>query len=88
MNFGFAYGHWQLVIMVGFLFQWPTLPTLIMFPVLAYVYVRLAKREEKEAEAILGGAYLEHARQVPRFVPRWGRSTVVCRPSDPERLSS
>lgn len=77
-----------LVIMVGFLFQWPTLPTLIMFPVLAYVYVRLAKREEKEAEAILGEAYVQYARQVPRFFPRLGRSKVVCRPPDPERLSS
>lgn len=77
-----------VVIMVGFLLQWPTLPTLIMFPVLAYVYVRLAKREEKEAEAIPGEAYHQYARQVPRFIPRWGRSKVVCRPPDPERLSS
>lgn len=77
-----------LLVMVGFLIQWPTLPTLIMFPVLAYIYVRLAKREEKEAEAILGEAYTQYARQVSRFFPRWGRSKVVCRPSDPERLSS
>lgn len=37
-----------IVIMFGFLLQWPTLPTLIMFPVLVYVYVRLARREEQE----------------------------------------
>ena len=37
-----------LAIMVGFLLQWPTLPTLIMFPVLVYVYWRLARAEERE----------------------------------------
>jgi protein-S-isoprenylcysteine O-methyltransferase Ste14 len=34
------------LIMLGFLFQWPTLPTLVMFPILVYTYVRLALREE------------------------------------------
>lgn len=38
-----------IVIMMGFLIQWPTLPTLIMFPILVFIYVRLAKREEEEA---------------------------------------
>ena len=30
-----------VVIMLGFLLQWPTLLTLLMFPVLAWMYVRL-----------------------------------------------
>ena len=35
-----------ILIMFGFLLQWPTIPTLVMFPVLVVVYVKLAKREE------------------------------------------
>ncbi|NIV48243.1 MAG: isoprenylcysteine carboxylmethyltransferase family protein, partial [Gammaproteobacteria bacterium] len=31
-----------VLIMVGFLVQWPTLVTLTMFPILVYMYVRLA----------------------------------------------
>ena len=37
-----------ILIMLGFLLQWPTLVTLIMFPILVTMYVRLARREEQE----------------------------------------
>ena len=43
-----------IIIMSGFLLQWPTLPTLIMFPVLVWMYVRLAKREEPVPCAFAG----------------------------------
>src|SRR5438067_483915 len=43
-----------IVIMLGFLLQWPTLPTLVMFPVLTYMYLRLAMKEEKDIEAEFG----------------------------------
>ena len=42
-----------IVILVGFLLQWPTLLTLLMFPVLVVMYVRLARREEQEAAGYL-----------------------------------
>lgn len=35
-----------VLIMIGFLFQWPTLVTLIMFPILVFMYWRLALKEE------------------------------------------
>src|SRR3989304_4422916 len=35
-----------VLIMFGFLAQWPTILTLAMFPVLVYMYVRLAGREK------------------------------------------
>lgn len=62
-----------MVIMVGFLVQWPTLPTLLMFPVLIWLYIRLARREEKEALAIFGEQYAQYRRNTPRFIPelRW-----------------
>ena len=58
--------------MAGFLFQWPTLVTLVMFPVLVFMYVRLAQREEKEALAEFGSAYVSYARNTPRWIPRLG----------------
>jgi protein-S-isoprenylcysteine O-methyltransferase Ste14 len=50
-----------ILIMVGFLLQWPTLATLVMFPVLLYVYRRLAIREERDVRAVFGAAY-DHVR--------------------------
>ena len=58
--------------MFGFLLQWPTLLTLVMFPVLVWMYVRLARQEEREAIAQFGPLYLEYARRVPAFLPRMG----------------
>ena len=58
-----------IMIMVGFLLQWPTLPTLIMFPILVYVYVRLARREEEEALAGFGNEYSTYMEKTPAFIP-------------------
>jgi protein-S-isoprenylcysteine O-methyltransferase Ste14 len=59
-----------VLIMVGFLFQWPTLVTLTLFPVLVFMYVRLAKREERDALEEFGDAYRAYIQAVPAFVPR------------------
>lgn len=58
-----------IVIMFGFLLQWPTLPTLIMFPILVYVYVRLARREEQLALEEFGDRYREYMARTPAFLP-------------------
>jgi protein-S-isoprenylcysteine O-methyltransferase Ste14 len=59
-----------ILIMLGFLLQWPTLATLVMFPVLVFMYVRLTLREEKEIEAEFGDEYRRWASVTPRFIPR------------------
>jgi protein-S-isoprenylcysteine O-methyltransferase Ste14 len=59
-----------ILIMLGFLFQWPTLITLIMFPVLVTMYVRLARREEKEVTEEFGDEYRRYAAKTPAFFPR------------------
>ncbi|HEX9625570.1 MAG TPA: isoprenylcysteine carboxylmethyltransferase family protein [Acidiferrobacterales bacterium] len=59
-------------IMFGFLLQWPTLLTLAMFPVLTFMYLRLARREEREVAAEFGAAYREYAGRTPAFVPCLG----------------
>jgi protein-S-isoprenylcysteine O-methyltransferase Ste14 len=58
-----------IIIMAGFLLQWPTLPTLIMFPFLVYMYSRLARREEQEVLAQSGKAYARYMQRVPAFIP-------------------
>ena len=58
-----------IVIMFGFLLQWPTLPTLVMFPILVVVYMRLARREEREMRAEFGEAWDRYAARTPRFIP-------------------
>jgi protein-S-isoprenylcysteine O-methyltransferase Ste14 len=55
--------------MFGFLLQWPTIPTLIMFPVLLVVYVRLAKREEQRALEEFGEHYRDYQGRVPAWLP-------------------
>ena len=59
-----------VLIMSGFLLQWPTLVTLVMFPILLTMYVRLARREEREVAAEFGEEYASYAKRTPAFIPR------------------
>jgi protein-S-isoprenylcysteine O-methyltransferase Ste14 len=59
-----------ILIMLGFLFQWPTLVTLIMFPILVTMYVKLARREEREVLAEFGAEYRRYMACTPAFFPR------------------
>ncbi|MEZ5398797.1 MAG: isoprenylcysteine carboxylmethyltransferase family protein [Bryobacteraceae bacterium] len=63
------YGAFVL-IMLGFLLQWPTLPTLLMFPALIWMYVKLARREEADARAHFGEVYLHYSDATPAYFPR------------------
>jgi protein-S-isoprenylcysteine O-methyltransferase Ste14 len=56
--------------MFGFLLQWPTLVTLVMFGILVVMYVRLALSEERESDMQFGQAWRDYAARTPRFVPR------------------
>lgn len=59
-----------VLIMTGFLLQWPTLITALMYPVLLVVYARLARREEQDSVAEFGEAYRAYMARTPAFVPR------------------
>ena len=59
-----------ILIMLGFLLQWPTIPTVVMFPILCVTYVRLAHKEEREVEAELGDTWRAYASVTPRWIPR------------------
>ena len=60
-----------VLIMVGFLFQWPTLITLALFPLMLIAYLRLARSEEQAARAQFGAAYAAYAKRTPAFWPHW-----------------
>lgn len=61
-----------VLVMFGFLLQWPTLLTLIMFPILVVTYRRLALAEEKAVLAEFGDAYRRYKAVTPAFLPRLG----------------
>ncbi len=65
-----------VLVMFGFLLMWPTLLTLIMFPILLLVYVRLAKQEEALVRKEFGEVYEVYARETPAFLPRLGKSVI------------
>lgn len=60
-----------VAIMFGFLLQWPTLVTVVMFPILVVMYWRLARFEEKESKKRFGKAWDEYAAHVPALVPKF-----------------
>lgn len=59
-----------VLVMIGFLIQWPTLITLLMFPVLLAAYVRLAAREYKSLEREHGEVFERYRMTVPGWWPR------------------
>lgn len=63
-----------VLIMFGFLLQWPTVLTLAMFPILVAMYVRLSFTEERESAMAFGEQWERYARQTPRFIPKLGAS--------------
>jgi protein-S-isoprenylcysteine O-methyltransferase Ste14 len=62
-----------IMVMFGFLLQWPTILTLAMFPVLTFMYLKLAKTEERDSVAEFGTAYTKYASEVPGFIPKLNR---------------
>jgi protein-S-isoprenylcysteine O-methyltransferase Ste14 len=69
-----------ILIMFGFLLQWPTLLTLAMLPVLVAMYVHLAHQEEREVRAEFGAAYERYAASTPAWLPRVGRADAASSP--------
>lgn len=66
-----------ILIMFGFLLQWPTVITLIMFPILVYVYIRLARSEEQDAIEEFGTTYLQYRDRTPGFIPSFSKQHEI-----------
>ncbi|MEO5658333.1 MAG: isoprenylcysteine carboxylmethyltransferase family protein [Polaromonas sp.] len=65
-----------VLILLGFLFQWPTLLTLLMFPILLLMYGRLAATEEAEMQDQFGDTFKNYASHTPRFFPSFRSQSV------------
>ncbi len=59
------------IVSVGLMIQWPTLVTLLLWPIMIVVYYRLAMREERRMLELFGERYLEYRKSVPAFLPRF-----------------
>lgn len=62
-----------LLITGGIDFLWPTFSTIVMWPILVFLYIRLAKEEEGKMEEKFGEEYREYKEKVPRFLPKWSQ---------------
>ena len=58
-----------MLMTLGLLVHWATIPLLVMWPLLILQYYRLAKREEDEMIEEFGDEYLEYMGRTPRFFP-------------------
>jgi len=54
----------------GQLVHWPTVLTLLLFPVIVYAYYHLSRKEEKAMTTKFGGHYRRYMEKVPMFFPR------------------
>lgn len=61
-----------IMIMLGFLLQWPTLPTVIMFPIMVITYIRLGKREETISENEFGDTWRTYKAKTPGWILNLG----------------
>lgn len=64
-----------LLITFGMICEWATLPLLIMWPILALLYYRLARKEEVDMEHEFGAAYQEYKGRTGMFLPTFRRHT-------------
>jgi protein-S-isoprenylcysteine O-methyltransferase Ste14 len=59
------------LVVFGQLVDWPTVPTLVLAPVIVWLYVNLAKREEAGLIERFGDRYIDYCQRVPMFIPNW-----------------
>lgn len=61
-----------ILVMIGFLIQWPTIITFLLFPILLFAYARLARREEQQALACFGEDYRAYMNSTLGWFPILG----------------
>ena len=58
-----------LLLSLGMMAEWATLPMLILYPVMIGMYVHLAKKEEKDMVVEFGDEYSEYMKVTKMFIP-------------------
>ena len=59
-----------LLVTLGQFLVWPTIPTAILWPILAGLYYRQARKEEAVLLEKFGAGFREYASKTPMFLPR------------------
>lgn len=59
------------LLTTGMLIQWPTILTILMWPILLFAYHRLALREERAVSLLYATEYVEYRQNVPAYIPKW-----------------
>ncbi|MGC9312546.1 MAG: methyltransferase family protein [Sediminispirochaetaceae bacterium] len=62
-----------LLLSIGVLFEWVSVLLMLMWPVLAVQYTRLARREEAELEEKFGSHWYEYKAKTGMYLPRPGK---------------
>jgi protein-S-isoprenylcysteine O-methyltransferase Ste14 len=60
-----------ILVTLGWLVHWPTIPTAAMWPIIVIMYYRLARKEESEMEERFVDRYLLYKENVPMFIPKF-----------------
>ena len=58
----------------GQLIHWPTIPTLLLFPLIVAAYYTLSRKEERVMIENFGDEYRAYVKKVPMFFPKWEES--------------
>ena len=58
-----------LLITLGLILEWATIPLLLMWPMLLLIYYRLAKKEEADMEREFGSEYMNYKKKTSMFLP-------------------
>ncbi len=67
---------WFLIVFGEGVVHWPTLVSLVAFPVIVIAYTLLARKEERQMLAEFGDEYREYQRRVPMFIPHLGTARL------------
>ncbi len=58
-----------MLLTIGMIAEWATLPMLIMWPFIAWMYYRLARKEERDMIAGFGEEYIMYKKRTKMFIP-------------------
>ena len=58
-----------ILLTTGMIFEWATLTMLLMWPVIVWMYYRLARREENDMINEFGEEYIMYMKRTKRFIP-------------------
>lgn len=58
-----------MLLTIGMIFEWATLTMILMWPVVAFMYYKLARREERDMINEFGEEYVMYMKKTKMFIP-------------------